>query len=403
MTRSFYFLLNFIISIVFLSSVWADDKKEPIVIGMSAAFSGQSKNLGSDLLSGIMTYLDYVNENGGVDGRKIVIKKYDDGYNPLPALRNTLKLMKEDNVLLLFSYVGTPTVTRVLPLLKLNSADNFYLYFPFTGAQPQREAPYSDFVFNLRPSYREETAGLVNNFIKIGKKNIAVFYQADAYGRSGWAGVRKELKKHGLNLIAEATYKRGSKYSDNYMAQVDILKDASTDAVIAVGSYAACAGFIRDARDAGFNVPIANLSFVGSESLLELLILENKPGKDYTKNLINSEVVPNYRDTSISVVREYRKLSITDNTKSDKESNLSFVGLEGFLNAKLLIHVLTSMDGRIERTRLKQVTESIRDYDIGLPDKISFGTGKHQALDTVYFNTVKGGKWININNFESFR
>lgn len=402
MTRSFYILFNFVLSVVFLSSVWADDNKEPIVIGMSAAFSGQSKDLGNELHRGIMTYLDYVNENGGVDGRKVVIKKYDDGYNPIPALRNTLKLMKEDNVLLLFSYVGTPTVTRVLPLLKLNSSDHFYLYFPFTGAQPQREAPYNDFVFNLRPSYRDETAGLVKNFINIGKKNISVFYQADAYGRSGWAGVRKELNKHGLNITAEATYKRGSEYSDSYKKQVGILKEASTDAVVAIGSYAACAGFIREARDAGWNVPIANLSFVGSESMLDLLVQQNKTGgKDHTVNLINSEVVPNYRDTSIPVVNEYRKLSGINNNSSDND--LSFVGLEGFLNAKLLVHVLTVMDGKIERKHLKQVTESIRDYDIGLPDKISFGTGKHQALDTVYFNTVKDGKWININNFESFR
>ncbi|NIP37685.1 MAG: ABC transporter substrate-binding protein [Candidatus Dadabacteria bacterium] len=388
---------------MFSSSALSDDNKEPIVIGMSAAFSGQSKNLGNDLLSGIMTYLYHVNKSGGVDGRNVIIKKYDDGYNPIPALRNTLRLMKEDNVLLLFSYVGTPTVTRVLPLLKLNSSDNFYLFFPFTGAQPQREAPYNDFVFNLRPSYRDETAGLVDNFIKIGKKKIAVFYQADAYGRSGWDGVRRALKKHGLNLSAEATYRRGAQYSESYKAQVDILKQAAPDAVIAVGSYAACAGFIRDARNSGWNVPVANLSFVGSESLLELLIEQGKTGgKDYTVNLINSEVVPNYNDMSVPAVREYRKLSQIYNKSSSNTNShdLSFVGLEGFLNAKLLIHILSVMDGNVERKYLKEKTESIKNFDIGLPDEISLSPDKHQALDTVYYNTVKDSMWIPADNWE---
>ena len=111
-------------------------------------------------------------------------------------------------------------------------------------------------------------------------------------------------------MSAEATYRRGSEYSESYKAQVDILKQVSPDAVISVGSYAACAGFIRDARNAGWNIPIANLSFVGSESLQELLLAESKSkAKDYTANLINSEVVPNYSDLSVPVVREYRKLS----------------------------------------------------------------------------------------------
>ena len=49
--------------------------------------------------------------------------------------------------------------------------------------------------------------------------------------------------------------------------QVEILKKSDADAVISIGAYAACAAFIRDARDAGWNVPIANVSFVGSEFL----------------------------------------------------------------------------------------------------------------------------------------
>jgi len=397
------------------SSTETYKERSNIIIGMSAAFSGPSQNLGNDLYRGVLTYLDHVNKNGGVNGREIELKIYDDGYNPIPALKNTLKLMREDNVLLLFSYVGTPTVTRVLPLLKLNSSDHFYLFFPFTGAQPQREAPYKDFVFNLRPSYRQETYGLVENFIKIGKKRIAVFYQADAYGRSGWDGVRKALKKHGLDLVAEATYSRGSEYSESFQAQVDILKEASPEAVISIGSYAVCAGLIRDARNNNWNIPIANLSFVGSESLLELLVAESKrEAKDYTFNLINSEVVPNYNDISIPAVKQYRQLSkeysnkskFESNQKNTKENstlerqNLSFVGLEGFLNAKLIVEILSQMNNEIKRSKIRETAEHINDYDIGLHNKISFSSEEHQALNKVYYNTVEDGRWVSIQSWD---
>src|SRR5437868_4673228 len=90
--------------------------EEDIVLGMSAAFKGPSRGLGIELYRGSMAYFEHVNRSGGVGGRKIVIKAYDDGYEPLPAIRNTVRLVEQDKPLLLYGYVGTPTVTRVLPL-----------------------------------------------------------------------------------------------------------------------------------------------------------------------------------------------------------------------------------------------------------------------------------------------
>src|SRR5262249_55562907 len=157
------------------------------------------------------------------------------------------------------------------------------LFFPYTGAQPQREAPYDEFVFNFRSSYRQETQGLVDHFVQVGRKRIAVFYQADAYGRSGWDGVCRALEKYGLKIIGEATYRRGAEYEQSFAEQVSILQKANPDAVISIGAYAAAAAFIRDARDAAWDIPIANVSFVGSERMLNVLTESGKVrGKDYT-------------------------------------------------------------------------------------------------------------------------
>src|SRR5512135_3270265 len=279
---------------------------ETIDVGMSAAFKGATGGLGIELYRGSMAYIQHINDTGGINGRLIRIVAYDDGYNPTPAINNTIRLIDQDDVFLLYGYVGTPTVTRMLPILKSNSDRNVFLFFPFTGAQPHRQPPYEEYVFNLRASYNQETAGLVHNFIKAGRKKIAVFYQADAYGRSGWNGVRITLAKYGLKIAGEATYRRGTNFTDSLAQQVKILKSSGADAVISIGAYAACAAFIRDARDAGWDVPIANVSFVGSEFLLNLLIEAGRvSGKDYTVDLINSQVVPSYEDTSLAAVRQY--------------------------------------------------------------------------------------------------
>ena len=86
-----------------------------IVLGMSAAFSGPSRGLGIELFRGASAYFEHVNRRSGVRGRRIVLRTYDDGYQPDPSVQNTMTLMLEDEVFALFGYVGTPTVMRVLP------------------------------------------------------------------------------------------------------------------------------------------------------------------------------------------------------------------------------------------------------------------------------------------------
>lgn len=405
-------ILKVIVPFILLFSPFVCFAANEIVLGMSAAFRGPTGGIGAELYRGAMAYIEHINRNGGINGKNILIKAYDDGYNPTPAIKNTIKLIEEDKVFILFNYVGTPTVTRVLPILKSNSHKHIYLFFPFTGAMPHRKPPYDEYVFNLRASYEQETGGLVENFLKIGRKKIGIFYQADAYGRSGWDGVRKTLAKYGLKIVAEATYKRGAKYTDSFKKQVQILKDAGTDAVISVGAYAACSGFIRDARDMGWDVPIANVSFAGSEFIINILLEEErKTGRKYTYNLINSQVVPSYEDLSLPAVREYRKLMDFYNPMPPpnlidpdyKPLKYSFVSFEGFLNAKVVIEMLKRLGHEPKRENIKRVVESIKNLDIGIDEKISFSEKKHQALDKVYYTTYKNGKSIPIKDWSEWK
>jgi branched-chain amino acid transport system substrate-binding protein len=402
-------LLAFVLCLplLFGASVHAED----ILIGTSAAFKGPSRGLGIELYRGAMAYLEHVNQAGGVRGRRIVVRTYDDGYNPVPAIENTVRLIQEDHVFLLFGYVGTPTVTRSLPLLKKYENQQVYLFFPFTGAQPQRQPPYDQFAFNLRASYQQETEGLVDHLVAVGRPRIAVFYQIDAYGRSGWVGVRDALKKRGLAITAEATYRRGTQFSESLEIQVRVLKEAHPDAIVSIGAYGACAAFIRDARDAGLDVPIANVSFVGSESLLRLLqTIGRANGNDYTTGLINSQVVPSYEDTSLPAVRQYRDLMDRYDpeppagllTEAYEPLRYSFVSFEGFLNAKLLVEIL----GRMEIPRkedIRKTMEGIRDYDLGIGAPVRFAQGKNQGLDTIYYTTVKQGRFVPVKEWEAWR
>ncbi|WP_419780501.1 ABC transporter substrate-binding protein [Maridesulfovibrio sp.] len=404
-------LSSLVISLLTLTLFYAPavaDGSKPFLLGMSAAFTGPSKGLGIELYRGSKAYFDQINTQGGVNGRKIIIKFMDDGYNPEPAIRNTIKLVEKEKVDCLFNYVGTPTVTRVLPVIKhFNSQEPEFLFFPFTGAQPQREFPYEDYVFNLRASYRQETWGLVHNLYMVGRTRIAVFYQADAYGRSGWDGIRKALTEKDLSIVSEATYRRGASFNQSMKEQVQILKRGKPDAIIAVGAYEACAAFIRDARDAGVEIPICNLSFVGSENMLDLLDkLEKETGKNYTSELINSQTVPSYEDTSLPAVREYREAMSSNPPppegfgKGYQPLKYSFISFEGYLNAKVMARILERVTQPQYQHNIYAATLSIRNLDIGIGTDVNFGRGKHQGLDEVYYSKVSDGKFVPLNDWK---
>jgi hypothetical protein len=182
--------------------------------------------------------------------------------------------------------------------------------------------------------------------------------------------------------------------------------------VICIGAYAACAAFVRDARDCGWNVPIANVSFVGSESLLALLQEAGRAsGTDYTRGLLNSQVVPSYDDLTLPAVREYRELMARHQPlppqqllKDEyKPVPHGFVSLEGFLNAKLVVAVLERMGPPFERQRIRPTAESVRDLDLGIGVPFSFGPDRHQATDRVYYTVVRDGRFVALTNWEEWR
>jgi len=381
---------------------------QDIILGMSAAFSGPTRGLGIELHRGAQAYFSQINAAGGVHGRHIVLRALDDRYSPGPAIENTITLAGQDDVFALFGLVGTPTTTRVLPLLRHYRDKDLYLLFPLTGAEPLRGPPYGQWVFNLRASYFDETHWLVDNFIRQGHQRIAVFHQADAFGRGGWDGVRKALAEYGLRISSEATYQRGASFSSDMQAQVDILKQRDPDAVITIGTSEACAAFIRDARESGLEVPIATLSFANAEHMLLLLLSAGaERSSDLTRDLICSQVVPSYEDLSLPAVVEFRK-AMDALAKQPKDplipddyspSRYSSVAFEGYLNAKLVVECLSRMGPDPSPKLLPSTMESLSALDLGIGETVSFGPDKHQAMSTVFFSTVDQGHLVPLNGF----
>ncbi len=379
-----------------------------VVLGQPAAFSGPSAGLGVEMWRGATAAFAEANAAGGVHGRTVRLEVADDAYDADKAALAVGRLISEDHVFALFGGVGTPTIVKALPVvLKHFNSEGLFYFANFTGAQPQREPPYAKAVFNVRASYREETKAMVDAFVAMGKKRIGIFVQDDAYGASGRDGVRRALKEKGLAIVADTTYPRGQLFDVSTAPQMKILRDAKVDAIVAVGAYQACAAMVRDARGAGWMVPIHNVSFVGADQMLGLLAAEeHKRGTRLTQNLITTEVVPSYDDVSFKLVREYRAAmdryhptapAITGSAYVPK-AKYTFGSLEGYLSARVFLQILRKSVRDLTRRGFYQAAESMGRFDVGLGAPAELSAARHQALETVWFATVDKTGWTSARD-----
>ena len=317
---------------------------DTILIGQSAALSGPAEQLGKEMKSGAEAFFDVINKSGGINGRKIKMVSLDDGYEPDKAAANTKKLISENEVLALFGYVGTPTSNAALPIF---SQAKVPFIGAFTGAQSLRE-PFNRYIFNVRASYFNETEAIIQHLVLSGAQRIAVFYQNDAYGKAGLAGVELAMKKRKLTISATATVERNTV---DVAAAVQALSKDNPTAVVMISAYKSCAAFIKEMQRAGAFPQFWNVSFVGSKALATEL-------GDAGRGVQISQVVPFPFSDSTPIVREYQN-------RIGGAAKASFTSLEGYLAAKILVEGLKRAGKNPTRESLVDGLASMGKVDLG--------------------------------------
>lgn len=359
-----------------------------VLLGSSLALGGHAGYLGTQTLHGALSYINYVNDLGGVHGRRIEIIAYDDAYDPPRCVANTQKLIVDDRVFALFCYVGTPTTVKIVPLVE---QARIPLVGMFTGAYALRE-PVNRYLINVRASYYQETAAAVKHFVEdLGIRRLAVFYQYDAYGFDGLRGTELALRAYGLAPVARGSYIRGTL---NVEEGLNRIQESGAEAVVMIGTYEPCAEFIRMARSRGFRPVFYNVSFVGANELARRL----GPMGD---GVVVTQVVPppeppEMRDV-LWGVSEYSDLL----EKSYPCQKPNFVSLEGYINAKVLVEGLKRAGRNLDREKFIDAIESIRDLDIGIANRISFSPTDHQGLEKVYFTYIKNEEFLLVTDWKN--
>ena len=342
-----------------------------VLFGQSAAFEGPAAALGLGMREGILASFNEANAIGGVNGRRLELVSYDDGYEPEKAIANTKRLIDENGVFALVGEVGTPTSNAAQPI---TTEAGVPFIGPFTGAAFLRNPSLGN-VINIRGSYDQETEAWIEHLTTdLGLSRVAILYQDDTFGRAGLSGVSKAMEKRGMKLVAEGTFERNT--TAVKMALLAIRK-AGPEAVVMVGPYKPCAEFIKLAHRLKLDAVFVNISFVGANALAREL------GED-GKGVVVTQVVPFPGDMSIPLVARYQKALKAANP----DAQIGFVSLEGYMVGRLIIEALRKVKGPVTRAGLLSTIKEVGTFDLG-GITLSYGPDDNQGMDQVFLTVIR--------------
>lgn len=342
-----------------------------ITIGSSLPLEGGFSAVGQQTKLGMEACFRAVNDAGGINGRKLKLVTLNDGYEPVPCVQNTLKLIDENKVFALCSYVGTPTSVKAMKVWQSKSVPVVGFY---TGAGALRN-PFNQYNLHVRASYAKEADAIVNAFVKeAGATKIAIFYQNDAFGEAVKSVTEAALAKVNQKAVALGSFERNTLDIEKGLGD---LKAAQPDAIVMVGTYAPLAKFVKSAKAAGLTKTLFHtVSFVGPEAFAKEL-------GDASGNVFVTQVMPPFTDASCTIGQEY----IAALKVSAPEATPTFPGFEAFANAKVLAEGIKRSGKDLSQEALIKAIESITPENaLGL--KLSYSATDHEGLDEVFITKI---------------
>ncbi len=323
-----------------------------IVVGQTVPLSGVLASSGAQIRDGVKLCFEHVNASGGIHGARIRHLLRDDAYKVDDTLRHTQDLIGKDKAVALIGYAGSANVGELLKQGTLAGA-GIALVGPVTGAESLR-APFNANLFHIRAGYADEMEHMVNHLFTIGIRSIGVFYQNDAFGKAGLAGVERATEKRNLKVAVSAGYERNTMDTDVSKA-VAAIRAHEPQALIMVAINKPAAAFAKAYRGAGGSAQLLNISVVDPAELIRLA------GLDAVQGLGITQVMPFPYAPNSPLVREYHSLL----ARYGAGATPSYGSLESYVSAKVLVEGLRRAGPGPTPERVLRALEGIDLFDAG--------------------------------------
>lgn len=242
--------------------------KDQILIGTIQDLSGPIAGFGKAVRQGMLLRVDEINEQGGINGRKLKLLSEDSGYDPKKAVLAAQKLVNQDKIFIMAGHIGTAQNLAAMPV---QFEKNVVNYFPVTAAREMYE-PLNRLKFSFAVPYYDQIRTYLPKLVKEkGAKKVCTIYQDDDFGLEVLRGAEAGLKTIGMDLAEKTSFKRGA---TDFSSQVARMKSAGCDMVVLGTIIRETIGTIGESRKTGFNP-----TFLGSSAAYTDLIhkLGGKP------------------------------------------------------------------------------------------------------------------------------
>ena len=347
-------------TVMMATSAMAQKKYDPgatdkeIKVGNLNPYSGPASAYGA-IGKAIGAYFDKVNAEGGINGRMVKYISLDDGYNPAKTVEMTRKLVEEDEVLLVFQPLGTPSNSAIHKYLNTKKVPQLFVA---TGATKWGDPKNFPYTMGWQPSYQSEAKNFASHILetKPGAK-IAILYQNDDYGKDYLKGFEDGLgEKAKTMIVSKVTYEVTDPTVDS---QIVSLKASGADTFFNVTTPKFAAQAIKKAAEIGWK-PTHYLNSVSS-SVASVLVpagVENAVGI-YTANYIKDPTDPQFQkgkewDDWLAWMKKYHPSgSLTDN-----------FNVYGYTVAQAMTQVLKQAGDNLTRDNVMKQAASL---DMTLP------------------------------------
>ena len=358
--------------------------KDTLTLGSIQDLSGPIAGFGKQARMGMMLRVDEINEQGGIHGRKVVLKLEDSGYDPKKAVLAAQKLVTQDKVFAMLAHIGTAGNMATFPVLFPKKVINFY---PLTGAREMFEEPNMNlkFAFSV-PYYDQARKGTVKLVQDKGLKKPCAIYQDDEFGLEVLRGTEAGLKSIGMELTEKTSYKRGA---TDFSSQVAKMKAAGCDFVALGTIIRETIGTVGESRKTGFN-PV----FMGTTAAYTDLI-HKLGGKAMDGIYATSAVQVPYLDDASQPIRFWaNKYKTKFNEDPGVFSVYGYEIMDNFIQgAQRAGPNLTA------ESFSKAMTSKPIEPDIFGSDTMKFSDKNRLGSDRSRLSQIQDGKWKPVSDF----
>jgi branched-chain amino acid transport system substrate-binding protein len=324
-----------------------------IKIGNINPYSGPASAYGA-IGKAIGAYFKKINDEGGINGRKINFVSYDDGYSPPKAVEMARKLVEQDEVLFIFQSLGTPSNSAIH---KYMNAKKVPQLFVATGASKWNDPTNYPWTMGWQPNYQTEGTIYAQHILKnTPNAKIGILYQNDDYGKDVLQGFKNGLGAKTGMIVKEVTYEVTDPTVDSQMVQ---LQSSGADTFINITTPKFAAMAIRKAYDSGWK-PAQYLNNVGAAvgSVLIPAGLEKSVGLISTLYLKDPTDKALANDPAIVEWTAFMKKYYPDGNLLDGNP------FYGWAVAQTMVQVLKQCGDNLTRENVMKQAASLKDFTL---------------------------------------